>query len=61
MVWKDRVLRLLHTPKIYTETTQGSDMQRGQQSLHASEMELHFTVINEQCPMACGKVSFTAE
>lgn len=27
----------------------------------AHEMEIHFTVINEQCPMACGKVSFTAE
>lgn len=29
VVWKDQIFRLLCTPKISTETTQGSDMQRG--------------------------------
>lgn len=57
-------LRLLHTPeKISTETTRGSDTQRGQKhsSLHVRDGILTLQSSMNKCPMACGKVSFTAE
>jgi len=54
VVLEDRVMR----QEVPTVTTRGSDEQRGRTRLEI----ISFTVIDdEQCPMACGKVSFTAE